>query len=208
MCHSKNRWALLVVTDFPAKQSWIPDSSCPLCFVGLFFFLYIDYISRVKESITGRDSVVREALEGKSAYICAVSFNASFVDSAYFMWSRNSFCIPCPSSVLSCNWDVCVSCSLLSLDSFLWFLGWMFVSQVWWLQRVWRMANSFSQQDFFYSIWWDDHNNVISPFQLCLVIYFQKLHSIASSRAEKGWFCSLKTDKPYLSHTQTDPFSH
>lgn len=66
-----------------------------------YFFSDIDYISRVKESITGRDSVVREALEGKSAYICAVSFNVSFIDSVYFMWSRNSFCIFCPSSVLS-----------------------------------------------------------------------------------------------------------
>lgn len=47
----------------------------------LLFFLDIDCISRVKKSITGRDSVVREALEGKSAYICAVSLNASFVDS-------------------------------------------------------------------------------------------------------------------------------
>lgn len=54
----------------------------------------------MKESITGRDSVVREASEGKSAYICAVSFNASFVDSVYFMCFRNSFCISCPSSVL------------------------------------------------------------------------------------------------------------
>lgn len=61
--------------------------------------------------------MVSEALERKSAYICAVSFNASFVESVYFMWSRNSFCISCPSSVLSYNWDVSVS--LLSLDSFL-----------------------------------------------------------------------------------------
>lgn len=70
----------------------------------------------MKESITGRDSLVREALEGKSAYICAVSFNASFVESVYFMWSRNSFCISCPSTVLSCNWDVGLSCSLLVLS--------------------------------------------------------------------------------------------
>lgn len=84
MCRTENHWALLLITDFPAKQSQIPNSFCPLCFV-ILFFSDIDYIRRVKESITGRDSVVREALEGKSAYICAVSFNASFVDSVYFM---------------------------------------------------------------------------------------------------------------------------
>lgn len=41
--------------------------------VLLFFFSYIYYISRVKESITGRDSVVREALEG-SQLIFVLSF--------------------------------------------------------------------------------------------------------------------------------------
>lgn len=120
------------------------------------------------------------------------------------MWSRNSFCISCPPTVLSCNWDIGVSWVLLNLGSFLWFLGWMFVSQVWQLQGVCGMLNSFSQHDFFYGIWWDDPNNVVSPFQLCLTNSFQKLHNIfIISRAEKSWFCSLKTDKPYLSHTET-----
>lgn len=105
----------------------------------------------MKESITGRDSVVREALEGKSAHICAVSFNASFVDSVYFIWSRNSFCISCVFSVLSWIEMLEFHCSLLSLDTFHWFL-----ILSWHLQCVCGMANSSFQQDFFYSIWWDD----------------------------------------------------